>query len=147
MPPGVLIFVLSVLVAVSEQKDVQINKCCVNYQYLGKDTNYTCAPGRNVSWTLKIYNPKKHELTKDTIPKNWLVVENRKPPCSNPRSFSAKSASTYLAFPNGSLFVPEYSEKLYHPSQYCLDYHAVLVCTEEAQNLTDPGAREEVLSR
>lgn len=146
MSPGtqflIICLTLLLVTAISGQKEVQIGKCCVIDEYLGKDTNYTCTPGRNLSWTLKILNPRKHGLIKDIIPKYWHIQENRRPQCSNPRSFSAKSPSPYVVFSNGSLFLPEYSEKLYHPSEYCLDYGAVIVCTdEEAQNITHPSVR------
>lgn len=108
-------------------------------EYLGKDTNFTCVPNKPENeWKLKVFLIANKTIITTTIPKHWQLKEGRLPKCSNPVRLSKYSLHQYIFFFNGSLAVLE-NGGFFQPTDYCLEYEAVVYCSKELEALEQPA--------
>lgn len=128
--------------AITALKNVTVSKCCDLDEHAAKEYHFKCVMGKEEKWAPKVYSPRKKKfLTPGTVPSNWVLKAPNQPDCGggNVTIFALNTLKTYIAFDNGSLWVPEY-DKLISPNSYCIDYNVAFVCLKELQS-TVPQVR------
>lgn len=112
---------------VPTRRPVTIYKCCNNNEVMMADQK--CLRNESSTWNIRGYDgrdSKKGIHYLKSLPAHWTVVEDHPPKCAQTVRFTSTS---YFSMYNGSLFIVDYN-RLFHPSQYCLDYYSALLCVD-----------------
>ncbi|XP_074027838.1 adhesion G-protein coupled receptor methuselah-like 1 isoform X2 [Leptinotarsa decemlineata] len=135
LPATFVVFFSSCLIFVNGAlRQVNVTKCCKFNEYLTIGER-KCVKNESSSWNIDIFNVRKGGFVPHTsLPPHWKVKEGVMPNCANPRQLIFQGKNN-IPFMNGSLLSLEF-DKLFHPSQLCVDYHSALVCLNEPENLT-----------
>lgn len=116
-----------------------INKCCRIGEYLEISDSLSgssvCKIGGNEKWWPEIFLVAKKitHPVRGTAPNHMNAVEDSRPNCTNPETFT----KNFYILSNGFLFLYERSLNI-QPREYCAESDLVQVCFPESDNLLLP---------
>ncbi|XP_018573000.1 probable G-protein coupled receptor Mth-like 1 [Anoplophora glabripennis] len=134
---GIVLLVLAFPAALA-LKPVTISKCCNHDEVLMSD--FKCLRNESSTWELLVFTAREGlKKFSGKLPIHWKTVENHRPKCEKPVMLFNENKSS-VPFFNGSLFSFHYN-KLFHPDQFCLDYHFTMVCIDP-QSISYPVVKK-----